>query len=133
MTNTMNTPVEALEYAYPFRVVEYRIRRGSGGDGLNTGGDGLVRSVEFKGKAMVTVLSERRSMEPWGLDGGRPGANGRNYLRWAKASEIETVPATTSVRVGPGDVLTVETPGGGGWGSPTTEGPVSRNDGGSDL
>jgi N-methylhydantoinase B len=124
MTNTMNTPVEALEYAYPFRVVEYRILRGSGGEGLNFGGDGLVRSVEFRGQAMVTVLSERRSMKPQGLDGGRPGSSGRNYLRRTKDSEIEEIPATASVRVEPGDVLTVETPGGGGWGSPAPEGPA---------
>ena len=122
MTNTMNTPIEALEYAYPFRVIEYRIRRGSGGDGLNAGGDGLLRSVEFRGNATVTVLSERRSMMPWGLNGGAPGTSGRNYLRRSKASGVEEVPATASVTVEPGDVLTVETPGGGGWGSPLTEG-----------
>ncbi len=116
MTNTMNTPVEALEYAYPFRVVEYRIRRGSGGAGIHGGGDGLVRSVEFLGPATATILSERRSRGPWGMNGGADGMPGRNRMHRAGTGPIEELPAVVSTSVGPGDVLTVETPGGGGWG-----------------
>ena len=118
MTNTMNTPIEALEYAYPFRVTEYRVRRGSGGGGANPGGDGLVRSVEFLGRAVATVLSERRSRGPWGMNGGGVGMTGRNRVRRAGPGTVEELPAAASIVVGPGDVLTVETPGGGGWGAP---------------
>ena len=121
MTNTMNTPVEALEYAYPFRVLEYRIRRGSGGGGANPGGDGLVRSVEFLGRATATVLSERRSRGPWGMNGGGAGMTGRNRIHRAAAGSADELSAFASISVGPGDVLTVETPGGGGWGVPDRE------------
>ena len=81
MTNTLNTPIEALEYQYPFRVLEYGVRRGSGGDGRFRGGDGLIRTVEFLGDATVSLLTERRSRGAWGLAGGGDGAPGRNTMR----------------------------------------------------
>ncbi|HEY3810288.1 MAG TPA: hydantoinase B/oxoprolinase family protein [Acidimicrobiales bacterium] len=110
MTNTRNTPVEALEMAFPVRVRRYAVRRGSGGAGRYRGGDGLVRELEFTSPARVTVLSDRRQAGPWGLQGGSPGAPGRNLLNG------QPVPGKTTLDVQPGDVLTVETPGGGGFG-----------------
>lgn len=115
MTNTMNTPVEALEMAYPFRVVEYAIRRGSGGRGLHSGGDGLVRTYEFLEPATVTLVTERRRRGPWGLRGGDAGAPGHDRLERADGSALE-LPGKTTFRARPGDRLRIETPGGGGWG-----------------
>jgi N-methylhydantoinase B len=115
MTNTLNTPVEALEMAYPFLVVEYSLRRGSGGAGRHRGGDGLVRAYEFLEPAQVTLVTERRRRRPWGLAGGKPGAPGRNTPRSATGRE-RRLPGKGSVRVESGDVLRIETPGGGGWG-----------------
>ncbi|KAB7623188.1 hydantoinase B/oxoprolinase family protein [Alkalilimnicola sp. S0819] len=112
MTNTLNTPVEALEMAYPLRVRHYGVRRGSGGAGRRAGGCGLVREYEFLAPAVVTLLTERRRHRPWGLAGGEPGAAGRNLLNG------ETLPPKATVRVASGDRLRVETPGGGGWGNP---------------
>ncbi len=116
MTNTMNTPVEALEMAYPLRVLEYRVRRGSGGPGRHRGGDGIVRTYEFLCPTTVTIVSERRRFPPWGLQGGGPGQPGRHRLRRADGQEVP-LPSKCQVEVGPGDRLTIETPGGGGWGS----------------
>jgi len=116
MTNTLNTPVEALEHAYPFRVVEYRVRRGSGGSGEYCGGDGVVRSYEFTGPAEVTLMTERRDHAPWGLQGGGDAARGRNLL--VRDGREETLPAKCSIEVDAGDLIRVETPGGGGWGRP---------------
>ncbi len=115
MTNTLNTPVEALEMAYPFRVAEYSIRHGSGGTGRHPGGEGLVRSYEFLAEAQVTLMSDRRRRGPWGLAGGGDGGRGRNSVRRA-AGRTEELPSKGPLRVGPGDVLRIETPGGGGWG-----------------
>jgi len=117
MTNTLNTPVEALEMTYPFRVVEYAVRRGSGGAGLHHGGDGITRTYEFLTEAAVTLLTERRRLAPWGLAGGGPGTPGRNMLTRAGERESAALPSKAALRVGPGDRLTVETPGGGGWGA----------------
>jgi N-methylhydantoinase B len=117
MTNTLNTPVEALEMTYPFRVVEYAVRRGSGGPGLHRGGDGITRTYEFLTEAAVTLLTERRRLAPWGLAGGGPGTTGRNMLTRAGEQESAALPSKSALRVGPGDRLTVETPGGGGWGA----------------
>ncbi len=114
MTNTLNTPVEALEYTYPFRVRAYEIRRGSGGKGRQRGGDGIRRELEFLHKAQVTLLTERRRFAPYGLRGGKPGQTGRNLLIRA-GQEIE-LSAKTGLTVQVGDVLRVETPGGGGYG-----------------
>ncbi len=114
MTNTLNTPVEALEYAYPFRVTEYAIRRGSGGSGRFSGGDGLIREIELLADAEVTILSERRQQPPFGLQGGEPGQPGSNLLR--DGDNFERLPGKFSRRVRAGCRLRVETPGGGGWG-----------------
>ncbi len=117
MTNTMNTPGEALEMTYPFRLVQYALRRGSGGAGRYRGGDGIARSYEFLAPAAVTLLTDRRRRAPWGLNGGSPGAAGRNLLRRADGTAVE-LPSKAQLKVGPGDILTLETPGGGGWGKP---------------
>jgi len=116
MTNTLNTPVEALEYAYPFRVTEYAIRRGSGGRGKHRGGDGLVREIELLSDAEVTLLSERRERGPYGLQGGAPGAPGRNLL--VSGQTRTELPGKFSRRLSRGERLRIETPGGGGGGEP---------------
>jgi len=114
MSNTLNTPVETLERHYPFRISRYALRRGSGGRGQHCGGDGLVRSIEFLAPATVTLLSERRRFRPYGLDGGEPGAAGRAVLR--RNGEGRELPSKVTLQVQAGDELTIETPGGGGWG-----------------
>ena len=118
MTNTLNTPIEALEYQYPFRVLEYGVRRGSGGDGRFRGGDGLIRTVEFLGDATVSLLTERRSRGAWGLAGGGDGAPGSNTMRRIDEDMVETLSPSVTIDVQVGDRLTIETPGGGGWGEP---------------
>lgn len=115
MTNTLNTPVEALEMTYPFRVERYGLRRGSGGAGAFRGGDGIVREYRFLAEAVVTMLSERRVVAPWGIAGGGEGVPGRNTLIRAGGGE-ETLPSKFTRRVRAGDRLLVETPGGGGYG-----------------
>lgn len=115
MTNTLNTPVEALEIAYPFRVRHYGLRAGSGGRGRQQGGEGIVREYELLAPTTVTMLSERRAIAPWGAAGGQPGAPGRNVLIRADGTE-ESLPSKFTRRLYPGDRLRVETPGGGGWG-----------------
>ncbi len=114
MTNTRNTPIEALEHAYPFRIDTYRIRHGSGGSGLHRGGDGVVRRYFFECPAEVTLLTERRRSRPYGLSGGNPGRTGRNILTSGKADR--ELPGKQTLHVGPGDRLQIETPGGGAWG-----------------
>ena len=114
MTNTLNTPIEALEYAYPVRVTEYSLRTGSGGAGVNPGGDGLVRELTMLAPAEATVLSERRTRGPWGLAGGAAGAPGRNLL--IRNGQIQTMPGKFQTSLMPGDRLRIETPGGGGYG-----------------
>jgi N-methylhydantoinase B len=116
MTNTRNTPIEALEHAYPLRVEAYRVRRGSGGAGRFAGGDGLVRELRMGAEGTLTLLTERRRRGPWGARGGANGTPGRNWLQ--REGRVEELPAKAVLRVRPGDVLRVETPGGGGWGSP---------------
>jgi len=115
MTNTRNTPVEALEYSLPLRVLAYRLRDGSGGDGFHRGGEGITRAFEFLTPATLTVNSERRVYAPYGLRGGGSGQVGRNRLIHADGSE-ETLSGKATRAVTPGDVLLIETPGGGGWG-----------------
>jgi N-methylhydantoinase B len=115
MTNSLNTPAEALEYAYPLRVTRYALRRGSGGDGQFRGGDGIVREIEVLGETEVTILADRRLRGPYGLNGGKPGAAGRTTVVRKNGSE-ERLPGKASVRLGPGDRICIETPGGGGWG-----------------
>ena len=112
MTNTLNTPVEALEVAYPLRVEEYSLRRGSGGAGTQRGGDGLVRTLTVETDATVSLLTERRRHVPWGVAGGEDGDCGYNYI------DGESVPAKVTREVTAGTTVRVETPGGGGYGDP---------------
>ncbi len=114
MTNTLNTPIEALEYSYPFMVMEYSIRRKSGGKGKFYGGDGLVREIKLMSDAEVTVLSERRKRAPYGLKGGLSGQKGRNVL--IKDSRAIEMPSKFNTKIKKGDILRIETPGGGGYG-----------------
>lgn len=116
MTNTLNTPVEALEYAYPLRVQRYEIRRGSGGAGRWRGGDGVRRDIELLADAQVTLLTERRIFAPYGLAGGAPGQPGRNLL--LRGGQEMELPGKTTLQAEAGDVISVQTPGGGGWGAP---------------
>ncbi len=114
MTNTLNTPVEALEYAYPFIVTEYSIRRGTGGKGKHRGGDGMVREIKLLAEAEATVLSERRVRGPYGVQGGEAGTPGRNVV--VRNGDPIELPGKFTSKLMPGDVLRIETPGGGGWG-----------------
>jgi N-methylhydantoinase B/oxoprolinase/acetone carboxylase alpha subunit len=115
MSNTRNTPVEALEHVLPVRIREYALRQGSAGAGRYPGGEGLVREYEALCDTEVTVLSERRREPPWGARGGAPGGRGRNSIRRADG-QVEPVEAKDRVRLGSGDRLRIETPGGGGYG-----------------
>ncbi|HJU74971.1 MAG TPA: hydantoinase B/oxoprolinase family protein [Gemmatimonadaceae bacterium] len=110
MSNTRNTPIEALEHAYPIRVERYEVRRGSGGAGKHRGGDGVVRSYRVLEACTATLLTERRKYAPRGAGGGSPGTPGKNLLNG------KPIPAKCRIELVPGDVLTIETPGGGGWG-----------------
>jgi N-methylhydantoinase B len=112
MTNTLNTPVEALELAYPLRVERYALRPATGGAGGRRGGDGVVRALRALEHCRLSVVSERRLNAPQGANGGLPGACGRNVL---DGDELE---AKAARDLAPGDVVTIETPGGGGFGAP---------------
>jgi N-methylhydantoinase B len=111
MTNTLNTPVEALELAYPLRVERYRLRPGTGGQGEHPGGEGVVRELRTLESCRLSVVTERRAHAPQGAAGGLPGAAGRNLLNG------EELPAKATRDLDPGDVVTIETPGGGGFGA----------------
>lgn len=110
MTNTLNTPIEVLEQQYSLRIRRYALRRGSGGNGTRRGGDGLIREFEFLQPAQFTLLTERRLLAPWGMAGGGDGAKGINQLNG------ELLPSKCHRHVAAGDRLTIETPGGGGYG-----------------
>jgi N-methylhydantoinase B len=110
MSNTLNTPTEAFELEYPMRVTSYELLYGSGGDGEHRGGDGIVRSVRVLEPASLSLLTDRRRHAPRGGEGGEPGRVGRNLLNG------EELPPKTSRELQEGDVVTVETPGGGGYG-----------------
>ena len=112
MTNTQNTPVEVLEINYPLRIRRYAIRSGSGGPGRHAGGEGLIRELEFLDRATFTILSERRTRSPWGLNGGGAGRAGANFLNGTR------MPGKVQRDVRAGDCLRIESPGGGGWGAP---------------
>ncbi|MBV8207661.1 MAG: hydantoinase B/oxoprolinase family protein [Acidobacteria bacterium] len=125
MTNSLNTPVEALEYAYPFRVRRYGYRPGSGGNGKFRGGDGLVREIELLTDAQVTLLADRRKRGPYGLAGGEPGAPGRSLLIGKDGNTTE-LPAKCSIAACKGDRVRIESPGGGGWGDLALSGLSAR-------
>src|SRR5579862_2583599 len=118
MTNTMNTPVEALEITYPLRVERYELREGSAGAGKHRGGEGLVRAIRILGhEARVSLQSERRRFAPYGLKGGSDGRTGRNYTVKRDGTIVEQK-GKASLTLGPDEIVVVETPGGGGWGRP---------------
>ena len=116
MTNTLNTPVESIESTYPMRIVEYSVRHDTGGAGVHRGGDGVSRVYEFLTAGRLTLMTERRAIAPWGLQGAGTGAIGRNLLA-RPGQEPAELPSKTTLDVQVGDRLTIETPGGGGWGS----------------
>jgi N-methylhydantoinase B/oxoprolinase/acetone carboxylase alpha subunit len=119
MTNTRNTPVEALERAYPMRVLRYGLRRGSGGAGRHPGGDGIERDLLVLADCTASLITERRSSRPWGLAGGAPGAPGEDWLLpGGDEARAERLPDKCTVHLRAGDVLRLRTPGGGGWGEP---------------
>jgi len=117
MTNTLNTPVESLELHYPLRVLRYAIRQNSGGAGQHRGGDGLIRNYQFLEPTIVSLLTERRHYAPWGIGAAAPGACGENRLN------DELLPAKTTFNAQPGDILSIATPGGGGWCGTTSGNP----------
>jgi N-methylhydantoinase B/oxoprolinase/acetone carboxylase alpha subunit len=118
MTNTKNTPIEALERAFPLRVLRQRLRRGSGGAGAQPGGDGIERDLLVLEDVTVSLITERRVSRPWGLHGGAPGAAGENWLLpGGDQVRAERLPDKCTLRLKAGDVLRMLTPGGGGWGS----------------
>ena len=110
--NTLSTPTEALELAYPIRVERHALRLGSGGPGCHRGGDGVVRELRVLEPCRLSIVSERRRHAPQGRNGGAPGALGRNLLNG------QELPAKVTRALEPGDVVRIETPGGGGYGSP---------------
>jgi N-methylhydantoinase B len=116
MTNSLNTPIEALEYAYPLRVRRYEYRYGSGGAGRFRGGDGLIRETEMLTDVQVTLLAERRKFRPYGLQGGEEGNPGGAWVTRVGTSQEVELPGKCSRRLSAGDTLRIETPGGGGWG-----------------
>jgi N-methylhydantoinase B len=116
MTNSLNTPAEALEYAYPLRVRRYSLRTSSGGDGKHCGGDGIVREIEVLTDCSVTLLADRRTRGPWGLGGGGDGAPGTASVIHHDGS-IEAMPGKFSTRLLAGERIRIESPGGGGWGA----------------
>jgi N-methylhydantoinase B len=111
MSNTRNTPIESLEQAYPIRIDEYAVRRGSGGAARHRGGDGVVRRYRVLERCTVTLVTERRRHRPAGASGGGAGLSGQNLLNG------QPIPAKCRIELNPGDVVTVMTPGGGGWGT----------------
>lgn len=115
MTNTLNTPIEAIELSYPLRVRSYRIRRNSGGSGRNRGGDGLIREIEVLADSHVSILSDRRSAGPYGVQGGSPGKPGKNTLI-TRGGKKKAIPGKASFDAPRGSVIRIETPGGGGHG-----------------
>jgi N-methylhydantoinase B len=114
MTNSLNTPIEALESAYPVRVRRYSLRPGSGGEGRFRGGEGIVREIEFLSEVRGSILSDRRRINPYGLAGGKPGRLGANQL--TVQGRKRKLPSKTTFIAPCGSILKIQTPGGGGWG-----------------
>lgn len=121
MTNSLNTPVEALEYAFPFLVTKYRLRAESGGAGKFRGGDGVIREFEALTDCDLTILADRRRFAPYGLNGGQPGQPGETV--WEHDGTRTVLPSKVRLRIGNGDRIGIYTPGGGGWGRPPRPGP----------
>ncbi|MGA9303786.1 MAG: hydantoinase B/oxoprolinase family protein [Candidatus Sulfotelmatobacter sp.] len=121
MTNSLNSPAEALEYAYPLRVRHYSLRSGSGGGGSHRGGDGIIREIEVLTDCEVTLLADRRLRGPWGLAGGEAGAPGKTCAIRSGGS-VEEMPGKFSTRLEKGERIRIESPGGGGWGRSTQSG-----------
>jgi 5-oxoprolinase (ATP-hydrolysing) len=115
MTNSRLTDPEVLEWRFPVRVEAFRIRRNSGGRGRHRGGDGVERRIRFLQSMAAVLLANHRSVAPFGLSGGAPGAPGKNWIERADGS-IETFGATHEAQMKPGDVFVIQTPGGGGFG-----------------
>jgi 5-oxoprolinase (ATP-hydrolysing) len=115
MTNTRITDPEILEHRYPVMLREFSLRRGSGGDGRYRGGDGIVRDIEILGRLNVTILSQRRVFQPYGMKGGKPGKRGKNIFITAAGLKID-LGGKNEISAGPGDRIRILTPGGGGWG-----------------
>jgi 5-oxoprolinase (ATP-hydrolysing) len=126
MTNTRITDPEVLEQRYPVRLRSFAIRSGSGGEGRHRGGDGVVREIEFLDEVEVSILSQRRTRRPYGLAGGGPGLAGRNLLRRRAERQWRELPGIVTFRAAPGDLLRIETPGGGGWGEPARARPLAN-------
>ncbi|MGB6625887.1 MAG: hydantoinase B/oxoprolinase family protein, partial [Candidatus Acidiferrales bacterium] len=124
MTNSLNTPIEVFEHAYPVRVRRYGIRRGSGGAGKYRGGDGIVREIELLVPMQVGMLSDRRKFGPYGLAGGSCGATGKNEV--VIGGRRTKVAAKGSFYAPAGAVVRIESPGGGGWGTPEKRGRKRR-------
>jgi N-methylhydantoinase B/oxoprolinase/acetone carboxylase alpha subunit len=119
MTNTRDTPVEALERSLPLRVRRYALRRGTGGGGAHRGGDGIERELEMLEDTTASLVTERRTSAPWGLAGGAPGAVGENWLLpGGDDRRARALPDKVTVALSEGDVLRIRTPGGGGYGRP---------------
>jgi N-methylhydantoinase B len=114
MSNTLNTPIEALEYNFPLQIIDYSLRKDSGGKGENQGGDGITRSIKFLVPVTATVNSDRRVHPPYGLADGNPGLRGQNSL--IRDGKVSTLPGKFSLSLDNGDILQISTPGGGGWG-----------------
>jgi N-methylhydantoinase B len=114
MTNTLNTPVEAMEFAYPFQVLRYAIREGSGGAGKFSGGEGIIREFQVLCPAQASLLTDRRTSQPYGLEGGRPGQSGENIL--IRDGRAQKLPSKGTFELKAGDILSIRTPGGGGFG-----------------
>jgi N-methylhydantoinase B len=133
MSNTLNTPVEALETAYPLRVRRYAFRPDSGGPGEFRGGLGLRRDIEVRGETQVSpngearrtgptafsLLADRHRSQPYGLAGGEPGASGAAFLTPVDAEDSEQLPPKTTLELSPGDTVSIRSPGGGGYGDPS--------------
>ena len=115
MSNTRNTPIEAFEQSFPLRIRQYALRQNSGGAGKYPGGEGLIREYEALTETSATILTERRNSQPYGAQGGAPGASGRNTILRANGT-VEKLPAKARIELHPGDRLRIETPGGGGYG-----------------
>ncbi len=125
MTNTLNTPIEAIERELPVRVKSYSVRKNSGGSGKYRGGNGVIREFEFLQRAKVTILTERRKNRPYGIKGGKEGSLGKNILHTNKTAVA--LPPKVSLDVKKGDILRIETPGGGGWGESSVGEPKDKN------